>query len=408
MKAYETFIFDSYEYNPDIGEIRLRYTLDDDISFTEILQVPKGTYGKNIEELDSALFALHLAGGASYFKTCCPKNIEVRSGNLNKEQADFWDTVYENGLGEFFYKNEIDFRGLIHFPVASAPSPSPSPVSVEGSSGRTLVPIGGGKDSIVTIENLRKDETKNITLLRMGSHPLIDECVSVSGLPCITITRKLPRKLFEMNEQGALNGHVPITAFLSALSVFIAKQQGFDEIAMSNEKSANEGNIEYLGKEINHQWSKSEEFETMFTKYIQNYIDPNLKYFSALRNKTELEIAEDFAMLPQYFHCVTSCNKNWKVAGKMQEERWCGTCPKCTFVFALMAAHLKKDAVLRIFEKNIFEDASTIPLFKQLLGTEGFKPFECVGTPEETQQAFGMIRDRGEFDETPVLKECRM
>lgn len=254
---------------------------------------------------------------------------------------------------------------------------------------------------------LRKDERKHLTLLRMGSHPLIDECVSVTGLPCITIKRKLPRKLFEMNEQGALNGHVPITAYLSALCVFIAKLIGFDEIAMSNEKSANEGNVEYLGKEINHQWSKSAEFETMFATYIKNCVDPDLKYFSALRQMTELEIAGEFAKLPQYFHCTTSCNRNWKIAGEKHDERWCGTCPKCTFVFALMAAHLKKDAVLKIFEKNIFEDTSTIPLFKQLLGLEGFKPFECVGTPEETAKAFGMIADRGEFDDTPVMQMYR-
>lgn len=406
MKPYETFIFDSYAYEPETGEIRLRYTLDDDIAFTEILTVPKGAFGKTPEELDSALFTLHLAGGASYYKTCCPKNIEVRSGALSEQQAAFWNSVYENGLGEFFFQNEIDFRGLIQFPT-SAPSPNPQPPTPHGHTGRTLVPIGGGKDSIVTIEMLRKDETNNLTLLRMGSHPLIDECVSVSGLPCITVQRKLPRKLFEMNEQGALNGHIPITAFLSALSVFIAKLQGFDAIALSNEKSASVGNVEYLGKEINHQWSKSEEFETMFASYIKENIDPDLKYFSALREMTELEIAGEFAKLPQYFHCVTSCNKNWKIAGSAtrsaKREVWCGTCPKCTFVFALMAAHLKKDAVMKIFEKNIFEDASTIPLYKQLLGIEGFKPFECVGTPEETREAFRMIKERGEFEGSPVM-----
>lgn len=397
MKPYSTFIFDSYSYDPNKGEIRLRYTLDDDIAFTEILEVPKGTFGKDPKDLEQALQTLHLAGGVSYYKTCCPKQIEVRSCALSEDQANFWNSVYENGLGEFFYENKIDFRGLIRFP-SSAPSPSPSPVPVEGSTGRSLVPIGGGKDSIVTIEKLRKDETKKITLLRMGSHPIIDELISISGLPCITVKRKLPRKLFEMNEQGALNGHVPITAFLSALAVFIAEQQGFDEVVMSNEKSANFGNVEYLGKEINHQWSKSEEFENAFSAYIKNTIDPDLRYFSALRKMTELEIVEEFVKHPQYFDAFTSCNKNWKIASPAT-ERWCKTCPKCTFVFALMAAHLKKDTVEKIFGGNPLEMEENAPLYKQLLGIEGFKPFECVGTPEETKAALSMIAERGEFDE---------
>ena len=326
MKQYETFIFDSYNYNPETGEIKLTYSLDDELTFTEVLTIPKGSFGKKAEDLNEALHALHLAGGVSYFKTCCPKNIEIRSGEINEDQAQFWNSVYENGLGEFFYRNKIDFRGLINFPYAKKTADVPH--KPHGHTGRTLVPIGGGKDSMVTIETLRKDETKKITLLRMGSHPLIDELVSVTGLPCITVGRKLPKELFELNEQGALNGHVPITAFLSALSVCIAELMGFDEIALSNEQSANYGNVEYLGKEINHQWSKSQEFETLFAAYIKNYIDPDLRYFSALREMTELEIAGEFAKLPQYFHCTTSCNKNWKIAGERQAERWCGTCPK--------------------------------------------------------------------------------
>jgi len=401
MKHYNSFIFDSCSFDPESGEIRLVYSLDDEMQFTEVLEIP--TEGIALNTIGQALFALHLAGGTSYYKTCCPKNIEVRSGILNEDQASFWNTLYENGLGEFFYENKVDFRGLINFPITDNRQPTTDNQPDRPSTGKVLVPIGGGKDSTVTIEKLRA-EGRDITLLRMGAHPLIDDIVSVTGLPCITIKRKLPRKLFEMNEQGALNGHIPITAYLSCLAVVIAEIYGFDEIIMSNEKSASEGNIEYLGKKINHQWSKGEEFEKSFDRYIKKYINENLKYFSKLRDMTELEIAAEFAKLPHYFACTTSCNKNWRVAGEHLEERWCGTCPKCTFVFALMAAHLKRDSVEKIFEKNIFENASTIPLFKQLLGLEGFKPFECVGTPEETKEAFEMIKARGEFDDTPVMQ----
>lgn len=400
MKQYNSFIFDSCSFDPETGEIRLVYSLDDEVQFTEIVEIP--TEGIALNAIEQALFALHLAGGTSYYKTCCPKKIEVRSGNLDKDQAQFWKSVYENGLGEFFYQNKLDFRELIKFPNTNE-SQITNHKSSHSSTGRVLVPIGGGKDSTVTIEKLRA-EGRDITLLRMGGHPLIDDLVSVTSLPCITVKRKLPRKLFEMNEQGALNGHIPITAYLSCLAVVLAEMYGFDEIVMSNEKSANEGNVEYLGKQINHQWSKSAAFENAFDAYIKQYINKHVKYFSKLRDMTELEIAAEFAKLPQYFACTTSCNKNWKVAGEYLQDRWCGTCPKCTFVFTLMAAHIKREAVEQMFGKNIFDDASTIPLFKQLLGYEGFKPFECVGTAEETTEAFRMIQERGEFADTPVMQ----
>ncbi len=400
MKKYSAFIFESYSFDPETGEIRLVYSLDDEVQFTEIIEIP--TEGIRLNAIEQALLSLHIAGGASYYKTCCPKNIEVRSGILNTEQAEFWNMVYQKGLGEFFYENKIDSRGLINFPVREPGKPV-FHQSDRPSTGKVLVPIGGGKDSIVTIEKLRAEE-KDITLLRMGSHPLIDQIVSITGLPCITVKRKLPRKLFEMNEQGALNGHIPITAYLSSMAVVIAEAIGFDEIIMSNEKSANEGNVEYLGEQINHQWSKSAEFETAFNAYVDKYINKHLTYFSKLREMTELEIVEEFAKLPQYFESATSCNSNWKISREHQSMKWCGTCPKCTFVFALMAAHLSKDIVVKMFGGNVFDDESTIPLFQQLLGLEGFKPFECVGTPEETNQAFEMIRERGEFADSAVMK----
>ena len=405
MKQYSTFIFDSYEFEPKEGKISLNYTLDSDISFTETLSIPpdniKNTSSK---ALDTALQTLHLIGGISYFKTCCPKRIEVKSANLNKEQAKFWNTVYTSGLGEFFYRNEMDPAGNINFPNISDIEEKDT-VGSEFSNvdSRVLVPIGGGKDSIVTIEKLRESGS-DITLLRMGGHALIDEMVKVIDLPCITVKRSLSANLFTLNEEGALNGHIPITAYLSALCVVLSEIYGFDKIAMSNEVSANEGNLEYHGMLINHQWSKSEEFEQLFRKYIHEFIDPNLNYYSHLKKMNELEIVKEFSTYPQYFTHFTSCNKNWKIAGESLDGRWCGDCPKCAFVFSLFAAFLSEADLEKIFGKNLYKDEALIPLYKQLLGLEGFKPFECVGTPEETKEAFEKAHQKGELENTAIMK----
>ncbi|OGJ71944.1 hypothetical protein A2454_05965 [Candidatus Peribacteria bacterium RIFOXYC2_FULL_55_14] len=404
MKQYETFIFDSYTFDPKEGKIELKYSLDDEMHFTETVTLQRdGLFpsGVDLELLDRALFALHLIGGISYYKTCCPKKMEIRSGKLTKEQAEFWNTVYEKGLGEFFYRNNLDPEGLISFPADA--QDAPEPIEVQKFHDRVLVPIGGGKDSIVTLEMLRACRM-DCTLFRLGEHPLINETAEVAKLPLISVKRQLPSVLFQLNEEGALNGHVPITAYLSFLSVIAALLYGFDFIAMSAERSASEGNVEYKGKMINHQWSKSLEFERMFQKYVHRFLTPGIDCFSLLRSMSELHIAQHFCTLPQYFRCATSCNKNWRILEEKPKERWCGTCPKCAFSFCQFAAFLPKKQLLEIFGKNLYQDESLLPLYRQLLGLTGFKPFECVGTPEETAAAMLLAVQQGELEETPVMQ----
>jgi len=289
-----------------------------------------------------------------------------------------------------------------------------------------LVPIGGGKDSIVTAELLKK-AGYDVTLFRIGRHPLIEQTAKTAGLPLIIVERHLAPELFKLNAEGALNGHVPITAYLSFLSIVIAELYGFHAIVMSNERSANEGNVDYLGEQINHQWSKSLECERLLREYAKS-IGTNVEYFSLLRPLSELSIVKMFSALPQYFSCVTSCNTNWKIAssrlpssrvpefppspvqgnrgiGKSGERnRWCGNCPKCAFAFAMFAAFLPKQTLQAIFGKNFFDEESLQPFFRQLLGLEGFKPFECVGTPEETKAAFLLAEARGDLNDSNAMQ----
>ncbi|MBI5156272.1 hypothetical protein HZA45_03305 [Candidatus Peregrinibacteria bacterium] len=427
MKKYSRFIFDSFAFDPKSGKIELHYSLDDEVSFTEtiILPVCESGTGAPDAELQHALFALHLIGGISYYKTCLPKIIEIRSGSLTEKEAAFWTDVYENGLGEFFYKNDIDFRGLIRFPAADAPPPNPLPrgggkekmreggKNGERNRGEVLVPIGGGKDSIVTAELLKK-AGKDVTLLRVGHHPLINEVAKIAGLPLLTVERHLSPALFDLNAAGALNGHVPITAYLSILSVIIAMTEGFEAVVWSNERSASEGNVTVHGKEINHQWSKSMAFEKSFSEYLAESIGTNIASFSLLRPWSELRIVREFTKFPQYFGAFTSCNKNWKILSKplsptlSRGERgkplWCCCCPKCAFAFLLLAAFLPEKTIIEIFGKNLFEDEALLPLYRELLGLTGIKPFECVGTPEECQAAFFLAQEKGEWEQTAAMK----
>ncbi len=410
MEKYSTFIFERYEFNRNTCRIILEYSLDGRETFTETIQLPKEGLDEaalDTHELDAVLFAMHLIGGISYYKTCCPREIKIRTGHLNKRQAQFWTAVYENGLGEFFFKNNIDFRSLVRFPfpegMASKPINWKRRNVVNRPEKRLLIPIGGGKDSIVTLELLKKSGAR-CTLLRMEPHPIVDEVALIAGLPMMTVKRSLSPRLFELNALGALNGHVPITAYLSILSIVIALLYGYDAVVMSNEGSADYGNVVFQDREINHQWSKSFAAEKLIADYAREWMLHDAEYFSLLRPLTELHVTKLFAQYPQYFTSFTSCNKNWKIAGDGPEGRWCGDCPKCAFVFALMAAHVDRKTLDVIFEKNMFDEHELLPLYRQLLGIEGTKPFECVGTPEETIAAFLLAHERGDLDDTAAMQ----
>ena len=402
MKTYSTFIFDSYNYDPDSGLVTLKYSLDDEIHFEEKIYLPATASIDKPLVLDSALFALHIIGGISYFKTCIPKNIEVRSGKIDEQQASFWNMVYTKGLSEFFYKNEIDPEGKINFqPSTESQITAEATEPTEQRKPRCLVPIGGGKDSMVPAE-LLKQADMDFSFFRLGAHQLIGVLAETSGVDLINAKRSLDTQLFSLNEQGALNGHVPITGYISFLTIVVSILLDFDYVVFSNERSANEGNIE--GTEINHQWSKSAEFEIEFQKYVDKFITPDIKLFSLLRPMSELKIMQIFSLHPEYFKKATSCNKNWRILSKEQTDLYCCECPKCAFVFCQMAAFLPMETVTEIFGKNLFEDESLIPLYKELLGLQGNKPFECVGTQDEVSAAFLLALTQEGWEQTKAVQ----
>lgn len=401
MQKHDAFIIDSYELDAATREIRLHYSFDDAVFFTEAFRLPEEL---EIPEsftpaLERLLGALHIAAGTSYWKAACPPRIEVRTSELGPASAAFWTELYTHGLGEFFYRNQIDFRGLVRFEVTGADLPEQESTEAVTSA---LVPVGGGKDSAVTIELLREAGVP-MTLLRIGGHPLIDTFTEETGLPCLTVERVISEKLLELNAAGAPNGHAPVTAIVSLLALVVAELRGNSAVVMSNESSASEENVDYLGMAVNHQWSKGLAFERGLQAELKRD-GANARYFSLLRPLNELQIAQLFARHDQYLELCTSCNRNWTLTKQRPTEKWCGQCPKCAFVFLLLAAFIDKPPLIEAFGgKNPLDDRSLLPLYRELLGLEGHKPFECVGTPAETAAAFLLLKERGQWDDCAAV-----
>lgn len=396
-----SFVFKGYDSRLENGEIIFNFGLvgDENVSFSEKISFPPVQSKIPESLLKSLLDNFMLILGISYWKLYCPKKIVIENNFLTKKQAQFWNIVYTKGLGEFFYKNKIDFRRLISFPFAE--QNLESLISFPRKN-RSLLGVGGGKDSIVAAEILKKENKDFDALI---SIPNIQKEVSlVIGKTPIVIKRELDPKLFELNkESGIYNGHIPISVIYAFMGLMGCIFYNYENFVVGNEKSANFGNVEYLGEMINHQWSKSEEFEKLFNEYVHEFITPNINYFSPLRKMTELQVVEEFVKYPKYFRIFSSCNKNFKI-NNPNNQRWCGKCPKCLFVFICLAVFLSKDEVINIFGKNLLDDKNLLLLFEELVGIRNFKPFECVGTPEETREALEKIINKKEFDESFLIK----
>jgi fatty acid desaturase len=154
------------------------------------------------------------------------------------------------------------------------------------------------------------------------------------------VTRTIDRRLIEVNAHGAHNGHVPVTAINSVIGLIVADANGLGPVVLSNERSSNVGNITWLGRDVNHQWSKSISYETLLRDTLSQYgFNPD-RYFSLLRPLSESEIADRFKKSPQYFRDFISCNRPFAIDSGRRGATWCGHCPKCLFVYGLMAVSI--------------------------------------------------------------------
>ncbi len=387
------------------GVAELAYAFDDGEPLVERIRFPAAPALPPARQaaFDAALKLLHLIAGVSYYKAGVPPTIAVDDGPLDDATADLLDALYLHGLAEFAYRNGLDLRGRIRFPRGGQALPSAPALGLPK---RTLVPIGGGKDSLVAVEAI-KSIGGDATATWVGTSPLIAACAERTGLPTLNIQRELAPGLFELNRLGAWNGHIPVTAVNSAILAVAAILYGHDSIAFANERSASAATLEYDGQQVNHQWSKGYAFETLLSDWLHSHVAADLDYCSLLRPYSELAITRAFAKLTPYFDSFSSCNRNFRILGPKPADRWCGQCPKCHFVFLALAPFLPKPRLLTIFGRNLLDDESQAAGFDALLEYQDHKPFECVGEGAEARAAMVALSQRPEWAEDALVARFR-
>jgi len=397
---YPEFIYKGYSYEFKNGDLLISFDFRmGEQTFQPTLTVfnaGRVAQALPIAVLDNLIFHLGLAEMPSYWKAAASPKIIIEAGYLNKTQIKWWHGLFIKGMGQYFYENKIDFTKKNFLTIESPSKNRPARhrsggvVFTKNLSKRALVPIGGGKDAVVTLELLKKtkQELRGFVLNPKKEQQNILQIAGVKDP--IIVKRTIDIKLLELNRRGYLNGHTPFSAYLAFLTVFCGVLFDYKYIALSNERSSNEGNVEFHGSIINHQYSKSFDFEKKFRTYSKKNLARNIEYFSFLRPLYELQMAKLFSQYPKYFATFLSCNEAHKTdSGSVKPSgKWCGICSKCLFVFATLYPFVEKETLVKTFGSNLFENKSLIPVMEELIGERGFKPFECVGTAKESMAAF--------------------
>lgn len=374
------------------GAVELGYALGDAHRFTEryAFPLPAGAPAPaRRAALDRAVRLLHLVAGVSYFKAAVPPRIVVEGPLPGAATAGFLGRLYTQGLGEFAWRNAMPEigRGIV-FPSAGD---GPPPAAPAGLSARSLVPVGGGKDSVVSLAALAA-AGEDVLALSVGRKPSSDAAARIEGVPLLHVDRAIDPALFALNSAGALNGHVPITAIVTCVALVTALLHDCDAVVMSNERSASSGNFDWpeFGAVINHQFSKGWEAERGLAEVVARDVAPDLRCFSLLRPYSELAISRAFAGLERHHATFMSCNTGFRIH-EPTVPGWCGHCPKCRFVFLALAPFLTRDALAAVFGADLLDDPAQEAGFRAILGIDAEKPFECVGETDEARAAMRAV-----------------
>lgn len=404
-KKYPEFIYESYkiEKNENSADIEFSFKIKGLCEFhpkisikTDNLTVLNDCKGALAEKI---VFNMGMCEAVSYFKCVCPEKITVKCGALSKADKAYWRHLWFNGLGEFFYINSIAPGSEDTFIEIDAPEKSGEDEELFiNLSGKNIIPVGGGKDSCVTAHLLRSLKDENL-FFTVNDQKARTDCVEAAGYTeksIIKAYRTIDSELLGLNKKGFLNGHTPFSAVVAFLSLYCAYLVGGENIILSNEASANEGNTD---GGVNHQYSKSFDFEYDFNEYVKRNFTDKIKYFSLLRPFNELQITKMFSACPEFRTVFRSCNRGSK------RNVWCEECSKCLFVYGMLSAFLSDGEMREIFSSNMLDNEALLKDFRGLTGLDGVKPFECVGTAEEYKTALSLAvcKRKKEGKELPRL-----
>jgi hypothetical protein len=400
----DQFLIERPSFDPATGEARFAYGLAG-LHFVETLSLPGGadTTAADSPAFRKLLDLTAMVLGVSYFKLKAPFEIVAPNIALTDAERAFAIDVYENGLGEFYARNNLQRFGKLSIHAPHDIHETQPAITLPN---RTLLPIGGGKDSLVSVDLLSHTGVEFTPFAVNPKGPILTS-VDTIGTPPVYVTRKLDAEMIRLGTQpGYYNGHVPSTAINSMIAALCCLLYGYNQIVLSNERSASEGNVEFDGRETNHQYSKSLGFELLIASILSDATGGALKYFSLLRPYSEARIASLFTHETKFDRVFSSCNRNFRLAGH-DGPLWCGECPKCHFVFLIFAPFMAKERLLSIFGKDLLDNPANEASFRELAGLAGQKPWECVGEILEAAACLYTLTRHADWHQAAVVRAVK-
>jgi UDP-N-acetyl-alpha-D-muramoyl-L-alanyl-L-glutamate epimerase len=407
MSAPDQFRYDGFAIDSVAGTIDCSYSTRSH-SFTESFAFgPAGDWDG--PALAAAARLLFLLAGVSYYKTTAAPVVNLGSHPTTAEERAFLRRYLVHGLGEFAYRNGLD---LDHLEVIGPDAGPNGPVAYDPVPGRPLVPFGGGIDSLVTVDAVARDHPDTALCV---VHPsgqrfaAIEDAAALTGLQVRHVERRIDPQVRRSAELGFLNGHVPVTAIVTAAAIVSAVLDGRDAVILSNEWSASVPTLVVDGRPVNHQWSKGEEFERDLGDELASAVGPGLAVFSYLRPRSELWVGRRFAALSAFHRTFRSCNRAFHQDPAQRLDRWCGLCDKCCFIDLILAPFLAATELAAIFRgSEPLDNPVNAPRFRALLGLEAdAKPFECVGDAEESRAALRLTAQRDDRARATLVQRLR-
>jgi hypothetical protein len=401
----DAFIYKDFVVAEDSQTVNFNYAIrlsTSEYNLTETLKFPVSL--KETTSQKASLRALHIALGVSYYKIFVSPIIQ-HPYDMDQSEADFWNDVWVNGLGEFLYVNKLPVGRIAKFKPQSG-------ILIRDAfdestyANKAILGIGGGKDSIVAGE-LMKECGIELNGFVMATGEQLGQAKAVAdtmGVALAVVERNLDKQLLELQEMpDAHKGHIPISLIFGLVGAAIGIANSNAYVVVANEASSSLPRIK--DNPVNHQWSKSYKFEQSLQKFIKGYISTNLTYFSAVRPLTSVAIAKIFANYSQYFEVFTSDNYVFRIdPAKRPNSRWSLESPKSLSSFILLAPWLNEVDMLRTFGRNFLNETSLERLFLELTGQSGHPPLDCVGTVEELVLSLNLIAKQYKFSDSHLIK----
>lgn len=176
---YDKFIYHSYKIEEDEENIYLKYhfEIENLVSFHPVLTIVKKEFNwKDLSNgrIKNIAFSLGMVEAISYWKATCSKCFCVKCGKLRQEQVNWFKKLIYLGLGEFRYRNHIQVTQE-NFVQMISEGEIIEPEECFEELQDMMIPIGGGKDSNVTLELLKQINQKRFGF-RINLEEVSEKC----------------------------------------------------------------------------------------------------------------------------------------------------------------------------------------------------------------------------------------